>query len=52
MDRRPISARGIGVHGGVDFLRSVSLGETVPLGRRVVVIGGGSVAYDVSYNFV
>ncbi len=41
-------ADGTGVHGGVDFLRSVSLGETVPLGRRVVVIGGGSVAYDVS----
>jgi len=36
------------VYGGVDFLRRVALGETVPLGRRVVVIGGWSVAYDVS----
>jgi len=43
---------GSGVHGGVDFLRSVALGETVPLGRRVVVIGGGSVAYDVSRTAV
>lgn len=44
--------QGIGVLGGVDFLRSVSLGETVPLGGRVVVIGGGSVAYDVSRTAV
>jgi NADPH-dependent glutamate synthase beta subunit-like oxidoreductase len=36
------------VYGGVDLLRAVSLGETLPLGRRVVVIGGGNVAYDVA----
>jgi len=39
---------GPGVFGGVDFLRAVSLGETVPAGREVVVIGGGNVAYDVA----
>ncbi len=33
--------------GGVEFLRAVSLGENVRLGEKVVVIGGGSVAYDV-----
>lgn len=37
-----------GVHGGVEFLRSVALGAPMPVGERVVVIGGGSVAYDVS----
>lgn len=36
------------VLGGVDFLRDVSLGQPPRLGRRVVVIGGGNVAYDVS----
>jgi formate dehydrogenase beta subunit len=35
------------VLGGVDFLRDVSLGQPVALGRRVVVIGGGNVAYDI-----
>jgi NADPH-dependent glutamate synthase beta subunit-like oxidoreductase len=37
-----------GVLGGVDFLRSVALGKPLPLGQRVVVIGGGNVAYDVA----
>lgn len=36
-----------GVIGGVEFLRDVSLGTPSPLGERVVVIGGGNVAYDV-----
>jgi NADPH-dependent glutamate synthase beta subunit-like oxidoreductase/ferredoxin len=39
---------GPGVLGGVDFLRDVSLGQPVQLGSRVIVIGGGNVAYDVS----
>lgn len=39
---------GPGVLGGVDFLRDVSLGQPPQLGRRVLVIGGGNVAYDVS----
>jgi NADPH-dependent glutamate synthase beta subunit-like oxidoreductase len=37
-----------GVFGGVDLLRSVSLGEPVNAGREVVVVGGGNVAYDVA----
>ena len=37
-----------GVLGGVEFLRSVALRAPLPLGKRVVVIGGGGVAYDVS----
>lgn len=41
-----------GVFGGVDFLRAVALGEPVSIGRRVIVIGGGNVAYDVSRSAV
>jgi NADPH-dependent glutamate synthase beta subunit-like oxidoreductase len=40
--------RGPGVYGGVDLLRAVALGEPVAVGRNVVVIGGGNVAYDVA----
>ena len=40
--------QGPGVFGGVDLLRSVSLGEPVQVGHDVVVIGGGNVAYDVA----
>jgi len=40
--------RGPHVFGGVDFLRSVALDEPFELGRRVVVVGGGNVAYDVA----
>jgi len=36
------------VYGGVDFLRWVALGEPVDLGARILVIGGGNVAYDVA----
>jgi formate dehydrogenase (NADP+) beta subunit len=36
-----------GALGGVEFLRDVSLGNPPALGQRVVVIGGGNVAYDV-----
>jgi formate dehydrogenase (NADP+) beta subunit len=42
------NADAIGVMGGVDFLRDVSLGKQVSLGQRVIVIGGGNVAYDVA----
>jgi formate dehydrogenase (NADP+) beta subunit len=42
------NADAIGVTGGVDFLRDVSLGKEVSLGQRVIVIGGGNVAYDVA----
>jgi NADPH-dependent glutamate synthase beta subunit-like oxidoreductase/ferredoxin len=41
-------ALGPDVLGGVDFLHDVSLGRPPVLGRRVVVIGGGNVAYDVA----
>ncbi len=40
------------VYGGVDLLRAVSLGEPLDLGREVVVIGGGNVAYDVARTVV
>lgn len=36
-----------GVYGGVEFLRDVALGNPPSLGDRVLVIGGGNVAYDV-----
>ncbi len=39
---------GPGVFGGVDLLRAVALGEPFGIGREVVVIGGGNVAYDVA----
>jgi formate dehydrogenase (NADP+) beta subunit len=37
-----------GVLGGVDFLRDVFTGKDVKIGSKVVVIGGGNVAYDVA----
>jgi len=43
---------GPGVIGGVDLLRAVSLNEKVAVGREVVVIGGGNVAYDVARSVV
>ncbi len=43
---------GPGVLGGVDLLRAVALGEDVGLGRDVLVIGGGNVAYDVARTVV
>ncbi|MBK8467526.1 MAG: FAD-dependent oxidoreductase [Chloracidobacterium sp.] len=54
------SSRGLGltgengpnVYGGVDLLRAVSLGEKIEVGREIVVIGGGNVAYDVARTVV
>jgi NADPH-dependent glutamate synthase beta subunit-like oxidoreductase len=40
--------RGQRVYGGVDLLRAVALGTPLDVGREVVVIGGGNVAYDVA----
>ena len=37
-----------GVMHGVDYLRRVNLGESLSLGRNVVVVGGGNVAIDVA----
>jgi NADPH-dependent glutamate synthase beta subunit-like oxidoreductase len=45
-------ASGPGVLGGVEFLRDVALHRPVSLGRRVVVIGGGNVAYDISRSVI
>jgi len=33
---------------GMEFLRAFNEGKPLPLGRRIVVIGGGNVAYDVA----
>ena len=44
--------RGPRVYGGVDLLRAVSLGSSIDLGREIVVIGGGNVAYDVARTVV
>lgn len=41
-----------GVVGGVDFLRDVALNREVEVGEKVIVIGGGSVAYDVARTLV
>jgi len=37
-----------GVFSAVDFLRAVNLGSRVSIGRRVAVVGGGSVAMDAA----
>jgi len=39
---------GPGVVPGLTFLRQVNCGETVPVGRRVAVIGGGNTAMDAA----
>lgn len=40
------------VYDGLDFLRSFNEGKPMPLGRRVAVIGGGNVAYDVARSAI
>lgn len=35
-----------GVYHGISFLQDVNLGKQVPMGKNVVVIGGGSTAFD------
>jgi NADPH-dependent glutamate synthase beta subunit-like oxidoreductase/ferredoxin len=37
---------------GMDFLRAFNAGAPLPLGKRIVVIGGGNVAYDVARSAV
>ena len=37
-----------GVYHGLDFLRDVNLGRKVEVGKKVVVIGGGSTAFDAA----
>lgn len=41
-----------GVYGGIDFLRSIALGNPVKLGKRVAVIGGGNTAMDACRSAV
>ncbi|QOY91306.1 FAD-dependent oxidoreductase [Paludibaculum fermentans] len=41
-----------GVYDGMDFLRAFNAGTPLPLGKRIVVIGGGNVAYDVARSAV
>jgi NADPH-dependent glutamate synthase beta subunit-like oxidoreductase len=41
-----------GVIDGMDFLRAFNSGTPMPLGKRIVVIGGGNVAYDVARSAV
>lgn len=41
-----------GVLGGIDFLRDVALNENVELGEKIIVIGGGNVAYDVARTLI
>jgi len=43
---------GIGVMGGIDLLRGVALNQPPLLSGRVVVIGGGNVAFDVSRTVI
>ena len=40
------------VYDGMDFLRAFNENKPLPLGRRIVVIGGGNVAYDVARSAV
>jgi NADH-quinone oxidoreductase subunit F len=37
-----------GIVSGLEFLRGMHLGRQTPVGKRIVVVGGGSVAVDVS----
>src|SRR5207302_5316202 len=37
---------------GMDFLRAFNSGKPLPLGKRILVIGGGNVAYDVARSAV
>lgn len=40
------------VYDGLDFLKSFNMGVPLTLGKRVVVIGGGNVAYDVARSAI
>lgn len=41
-----------GVYDGLDFLRAFNEGTPMPLGKQIVIIGGGNVAYDVARSAV
>ena len=41
-----------GVHIGMDFIKACNYGRPPKIGRKVVIIGGGNVAYDASRSAV
>lgn len=41
-----------GVLNGIDFLRDIALGNPVPLGKKILVVGGGNVAMDVAMTAI
>jgi indolepyruvate ferredoxin oxidoreductase alpha subunit len=41
-----------GVIDGIEFLRKVNMGEEVPVGDKVVIVGGGNVAVDCARTCV
>jgi NADPH-dependent glutamate synthase beta subunit-like oxidoreductase len=52
---RELSIEGVqldGVLRAIDFLLNINLGYRVSLGRKIVVIGGGNVAFDVARSVV
>jgi NADPH-dependent glutamate synthase beta subunit-like oxidoreductase len=52
---RNLNIKGVdadGVVHGIDFLKDVNTGAPTKLGERVVVIGGGNVAFDVARSAV
>jgi len=44
----PIPAEGPSVFAGLEFLRAVNLGSPPPIGRQMIVIGGGNTALDAA----
>jgi NADPH-dependent glutamate synthase beta subunit-like oxidoreductase/ferredoxin len=52
---RNLNLKGVemeGVMHGIDFLKQVNTGKPVTLGEKVVVIGGGNVAFDVARSAI
>jgi NADPH-dependent glutamate synthase beta subunit-like oxidoreductase/ferredoxin len=48
---RPATLKGeelAGVHPAIDFLRDINTGKPFPIGRRVIVVGGGNTAIDAA----
>ncbi|MEW6128588.1 MAG: FAD-dependent oxidoreductase [Acidobacteriota bacterium] len=41
-----------GVYDGMDFLKAFNEGKPLPIGKRIIVIGGGNVAYDVARSAI
>jgi formate dehydrogenase (NADP+) beta subunit len=52
---RPLRIPGSDLQGvvhGIEFLKLINTGAEVPLGEKVVVIGGGNVAFDVARSAI